>query len=57
MQKTLDIEVYKKNVLRELVSYVNTASGQIRDKEHWMAAVTQSLYKLKPLFKYKDGQQ
>ena len=48
MQKTLYIEAYKKNVLGELVSYVKTASGQVSNKEHWMDAVTQSLYKLEP---------
>ncbi|MHB8075661.1 hypothetical protein [Desulfosporosinus fructosivorans] len=48
MQRTLDIEPYKRNVLAELVSYVSAASGQVRDKEHWMGAVNQSLFKLEP---------
>lgn len=48
MQRTLDIEPYKRNVLAELVSYVSAASGRVRDKEHWMSAVNQSLFKLEP---------
>lgn len=40
MQRTLDIEPYKRNVL--------AATGQVRDKEHWMDAVNQSLFKLEP---------
>ncbi|SHE90015.1 hypothetical protein SAMN02745784_02164 [Tissierella praeacuta DSM 18095] len=48
MQRTLDIEPYKRNVLAELVSYVLAATGQVRDKEHWMDAVNQSLFKLEP---------
>ncbi|WP_313755966.1 hypothetical protein [Tissierella sp.] len=46
MQRTLDIEPYKRNVITELVSYVIAASGQVRGKEHWMDAVNQSLFKL-----------
>lgn len=48
MQRTLDIEPYKRNVLAELVSYVRAASERVRDKEHWMGAVNQSLFKLEP---------
>ncbi|BAE86366.1 hypothetical protein [Desulfitobacterium hafniense] len=48
MQKTLDIEPYKRNVLAELVSYVSAASGRVSDKEHWIGAVNQSLFKLEP---------
>ncbi|MDT3698371.1 MAG: hypothetical protein RO469_02990 [Thermincola sp.] len=48
MQRNLDIEPHKRNVLAELVSYVSAASGQVKDKEHWMGAVNQSLFKLEP---------
>lgn len=52
MQRTLDIEPYKRNVLAELVSYVLAASGQVSDKEHWIDAVNQSLFKLEPFVEY-----
>nr|WP_312577727.1 hypothetical protein [Sedimentibacter sp.] len=48
MRRTLNIEPYKRIVFGELVSYVSTASGQVKDKAHWMGAVNQSLFKLKP---------
>ncbi|EHL04716.1 hypothetical protein HMPREF0322_04617 [Desulfitobacterium hafniense DP7] len=48
MKRTLDIEPYKRIVLAELVSYVIAASGQVKDKGHWMGAVNQSLFKLEP---------
>ncbi len=48
MKGTLNIETYKKNVFGELVSYVSTASGQVRDKRHWINAINQSIFKLKP---------
>lgn len=48
MRRTLTIEPYKRIVFAELVSYVSAASGQVRDKEHWMNAVNQSLFKLEP---------
>ncbi len=48
MQRTLDIEPYKRYVLVELVSNVSAASGRVRDKEHWIGAVNQSLFKLEP---------
>lgn len=47
-KRTLDIEPYKRNVLAELVSYVSAATGQVRDKRHWMDVVNQSLFKLEP---------
>jgi hypothetical protein len=43
MEKTLNIEPYKRIVFGELVSYVSTASGQVRNKEHWIDAVNQSI--------------
>ena len=46
MQRTVDIQPYARLVFSELVSSVKTASGQIREKEHWLYAVNQSLYKL-----------
>lgn len=46
MKMTLDIEPYKKSVLSELISCVRAASGQVRDKEHWIDAVNQNLFKL-----------
>ena len=48
MKRTLNIEPYKRIVFGELVSYASAASGQVRDKKHWMDAVNQSLFKLKP---------
>lgn len=48
MGRTLNIEPYKRIVFGELVSYVSTASGQVRNKEHWIDAVNQSIFKLKP---------
>ncbi|TWH59618.1 hypothetical protein DesLBE_4014 [Desulfitobacterium sp. LBE] len=48
MQRTLDIEPYKRNVLAELISYVRAASGRVSDKEHWIDAMNQSLFKLEP---------
>ncbi|URJ45470.3 hypothetical protein MF628_005299 [Paenibacillus polymyxa] len=33
-------------IVGELVAYTKTASGQVKDKEHWIRAVNQSLYKL-----------
>jgi hypothetical protein len=47
IQSTTDMEPYMKGVFCELVSYVKTASGQVREKEHWIQAVNQSIYKLK----------
>ncbi|EHQ88696.1 hypothetical protein [Desulfosporosinus youngiae] len=47
MQRTLDIEPYKRYVLAELVSNVSAAAGRVRDKDHWIDAVNQSLFKLK----------
>lgn len=48
MGRTLNIESYKRIVFGELVSYVSTASGQVKNKEHWIDAVNQSIFKLKP---------
>ncbi|MNI42551.1 hypothetical protein D3C73_968500 [compost metagenome] len=56
MQRTLNIEQYKKYVFGELVSCVKAASGQVKDKGHWLDAVTQSLYKLEPLSGYEGYQ-
>lgn len=47
MKETLDIEAPQSNIFAELVAYVKTASGQVKEKEHWIIAVNQSLYKLK----------
>ncbi|WP_425803413.1 hypothetical protein ACHOLT_17880 [Desulfitobacterium sp. Sab5] len=48
MRRTLDIEPYKRYVLAELVFNVSAASGRVRDREHWIGAVNQSLFKLEP---------
>lgn len=56
MKNTLNIQPYEKNVFSELVSYVTAASGQVRDKQHWMNFVSQSLYKLEPLPKEGEPQ-
>lgn len=49
MKNTVNIQPYERIVFGELVSYTTAASGQVRDKQHWMNAVNQSLYKLEPL--------
>lgn len=48
MKNTLNMQPYKRIVFGELVSYTTAASGQVRDKQHWLNAVNQSLYKLQP---------
>lgn len=47
MHSTLNIEAPKDNIFAELVAYVKVASGQVQEKQHWVNAVNQSLYKLK----------
>lgn len=47
MKSTLEIKPNIRNILAELIAYVKEASGQVREKEHWVSAVNQSLYKLK----------
>ena len=34
------------NILSELISYVESASGRVRDKEHWIDCVKNRLYVL-----------
>ncbi|BFH60322.1 hypothetical protein [Paenibacillus azoreducens] len=46
MRETLTIEAPQKNIFAELVAYTKAASGQVKEKEHWISAVNQSLYKL-----------
>lgn len=48
MRNILNIEPYKSVVLGELIAHATSASGQVRDKNHWLDAVNQSLYKLEP---------
>ncbi|CCC86413.1 MULTISPECIES: hypothetical protein [Paenibacillus] len=47
MRVTLNIGAPQSNIVGELVAYTKAASGQVKDKEHWIRAVNQSLYKLK----------
>ena len=56
MKNTMNMQPYERIVFGELVSYTTTASGQVRDKQHWLNAVNQSLYKLKPLYGEGDPQ-
>lgn len=49
MKNTLSMQPYERIVFGELISYTSAASGQVRDKQHWINAINQSLYKLKPL--------
>ncbi|WP_369283973.1 hypothetical protein [Oscillibacter sp. GMB15532] len=56
MKNTLTMQPYERIVYSELVSYTTAASGQVRDKQHWLNAVNQSLYKLKPLYGEGDPQ-
>lgn len=53
MKNALTMQPYERIVFSELVAYTTAASGQVRDKQHWLNAVNQSLYKLKPL--YEEG--
>ncbi|QNR65304.1 hypothetical protein IAQ67_15500 [Paenibacillus peoriae] len=46
MRVTLTIGAPQSNIVGELVAYTKAASGQVKDKEHWIRAVNQSLYKL-----------
>ncbi|MDR9857314.1 hypothetical protein RJP21_27335 [Paenibacillus sp. VCA1] len=46
MTETLSIQAPQKNIFAELVAYTKAASGQVKEKEHWISAVNQSLYKL-----------
>lgn len=48
MKNTLNMQPYERIVFGEIVSYTTAASGQVRNKQHWLNAVNQSLYKLKP---------
>ena len=48
MKGTLNIEPKELIIYGELVSYVSAASGQVRDKRHWINAINQSVFKLKP---------
>lgn len=43
---TLTIEAPQNIIFAELVAYTKAASGQVKEKEHWIRAVNQSLYKL-----------
>lgn len=54
IQRSIDIEPYKRIVLSELISYVSAASGNVQEKDHWISAVNQSLFKLEPSFVEKD---
>lgn len=47
IKRTIDVAAPQSNIFAELVAYVKTASGQVKEKEHWINAVKQSLYKLK----------
>lgn len=49
MKSTLKIEENRSYIFSELIAYVKNASGQVNEKEHWVSAVKQSLYKLKPV--------
>ncbi|WP_339323462.1 hypothetical protein [Paenibacillus sp. FSL W8-0194] len=46
MKETLSIEAPQKNIFAELIAYTKAASGQVKEKEHWISVVNQSLYKL-----------
>lgn len=46
MGETLTIEAPQSIIFAELVAYTKAASGQVKDKEHWISAVNQSLFKL-----------
>lgn len=46
MRGTLTLEAPQNNIFAELVAYTKAASGQVKEKEHRISTVNQSLYKL-----------
>jgi len=46
MQESKYLEAYTGYVFSELISSVKTASGQVKEKEHWVSSVKTCLYKL-----------
>jgi hypothetical protein len=47
-----ELEPYAYEKLCDLISFTKDASGQVRDKEHWMANVKQVMYKFERNFDF-----
>lgn len=46
---TTALDPYTSKVFSDLLASVEAASGQVRDKQHWLSFVDQDLYKLEGL--------